>query len=97
MYTKRITKKRSLLLLFSMILTQQIQANFNFGECQGSGTFEQQIHKYQNYEDAAIVGEIYGTMPRIEIDSPDAWDDRLVPTTAMESYLATVVKWFGAT
>jgi len=42
-------------------------------------------------------GEIYGTMPRIEIDSPDAWDDRLVPTIAMESYLATVVKWFGAT
>jgi len=32
--------------------------DFDFGGCQGSGTFEQQIHKYQNYEDAAIVGEI---------------------------------------
>jgi len=42
-------------------------------------------------------GEIYGTMPRLEPDSPDAWIDRMIPTTAMESYLATVVKWFGAT
>jgi len=41
-------------------------------------------------------GQIYGTMPQIEIDSPDAWHDRLVPTTSMESYLATIVKWFGA-
>ena len=41
-------------------------------------------------------GEIYGSMPSIEVDSPDAWYDRLVPTTATESYLATLVKWFGA-
>ena len=41
-------------------------------------------------------GEIYGSMPSIEVDSPDAWYDRLVPTTAMESYLATLMKWFGA-
>jgi len=41
-------------------------------------------------------GEIYGTMPSIETDSPDAWYDRLVPTTAMESYFATMMKWFGA-
>jgi uncharacterized protein (DUF1501 family) len=42
-------------------------------------------------------GEIYGTMPRLEPDSPDAWIDRMIPTTSMESYLSTIVKWFGAT
>ncbi len=42
-------------------------------------------------------GDIFGTMPAIHRDSPDAWRSRLVPTTAMEQYLATIVKWFGAT
>ena len=41
-------------------------------------------------------GEIYGTMPRLEPDSPDAWIDRMIPTTSMESYLSTVMKWMGA-
>ena len=41
-------------------------------------------------------GHIYGTMPTLSKDSTDFWSDRMVPTTAMESYLATVVKWFGA-
>ncbi len=40
-------------------------------------------------------GKIYGTMPKIEVNSPDAWHDRLVPTTAMESYLETIMRWFG--
>jgi len=40
-------------------------------------------------------GAIYGTMPRIEPDSPDAWHDRLVPTIATESYLATLAAWLG--
>ncbi|WP_353662456.1 DUF1501 domain-containing protein [Hydrogenimonas sp. SS33] len=40
-------------------------------------------------------GRIYGTIPRIEPDSPDAWHDRLVPTIAMESYLATLAAWLG--
>jgi uncharacterized protein (DUF1501 family) len=42
-------------------------------------------------------GDIYGKMPAIKKDSPDAWEDRLIPTTSIESYLATIVKWFGAT
>ena len=42
-------------------------------------------------------GEIYGTMPQLSKGSSDFWSDRMVPSTAMESYLATVVKWFGAT
>ena len=42
-------------------------------------------------------GDIYGIMPQLKPDSPDAWEDRMIPTTAMEQYLATIVKWFGAT
>jgi len=42
-------------------------------------------------------GEIYGTMPQLIPASPDAWIDRMIPTTSMESYLGTIVKWFGAT
>ena len=42
-------------------------------------------------------GDIYGKMPNVKVDSPDAWLDRVIPTTSVESYLATIVKWFGAT
>jgi len=31
---------------------------FNFGGCSGSGTFRQQIHEFENYEDAVTVGDI---------------------------------------
>ena len=41
-------------------------------------------------------GDIYGKMPSIKKDSPDAWSDRVIPTTSMETYFATIVKWFGA-
>jgi uncharacterized protein (DUF1501 family) len=34
-------------------------------------------------------------MPAIRADSPDAVSDRVVPTTAVEQYLATIVSWFG--
>lgn len=42
-------------------------------------------------------GDIYGTMPKIQADSPDAVSDRVIPTTSVEQYLATVATWFGAT
>ncbi|HHL45940.1 MAG TPA: DUF1501 domain-containing protein [Gammaproteobacteria bacterium] len=42
-------------------------------------------------------GDIFGRMPALHRDSPDAWSNRMVPTTSMEQYLATIVKWFGAT
>ena len=42
-------------------------------------------------------GDIFGKMPAIHRDSPDAWSNRMIPTTSMEQYLATIVKWFGAT
>ncbi len=41
-------------------------------------------------------GDIYGKMPALEPDSPDAWFDRMVPTTSMEQYLSSIVRWFGA-
>ncbi len=41
-------------------------------------------------------GDIYGRMPELRPDSPDAWSDRIVPTLAVEQYLATVIRWFGA-
>ncbi len=41
-------------------------------------------------------GDIYGRMPKIEANSPNAIEDRVIPTTAVEQYLATVVSWFGA-
>ncbi len=41
-------------------------------------------------------GKIYGTMPQLIPDSPDAWEDRMIPTTAVETYLATIMRWFGA-
>jgi len=42
-------------------------------------------------------GDIYGTMPAIAPNSPDAWEERMIPTMAVESYLAALVRWFGAT
>ena len=41
-------------------------------------------------------GEIYGVMPQISPDSPDAWEERMIPTLAAESYLADALRWFGA-
>ncbi|BAO45404.1 DUF1501 domain-containing protein [Thiolapillus brandeum] len=40
-------------------------------------------------------GDIYGRMPEMRNDSPDAWSDRMIPTTAMESYLASATRWLG--
>ncbi|WP_456371815.1 DUF1501 domain-containing protein [Thiolapillus sp.] len=40
-------------------------------------------------------GDIYGKMPALRPDSPDAWSDRMIPTTSVETYLATIAKWFG--
>ena len=42
-------------------------------------------------------GDIYGKMPILAPDSPDAWEDRMIPTTAIEQYYAVLMRWFGAT
>jgi uncharacterized protein (DUF1501 family) len=44
---------------------------------------------------AVSGGDIYGQMPALRNDSPDAWSDRMIPTTAVETYLATIARWFG--
>ena len=41
-------------------------------------------------------GDIYGLMPEIAANSPDAIEDRVIPTIAVEQYLATIASWFGA-
>ena len=44
----------------------------------------------------AVRGGLYGTMPRMRPGSPDALDDNaLIPTTATDQYLATLVAWLG--
>jgi hypothetical protein len=46
-------------LIFTLLTTLPLIANFNFGECSGSGTFEQQIIHYNgDYENAIFVGSI---------------------------------------
>ncbi len=40
-------------------------------------------------------GEIYGKTAQISPNSPDAWQDRVIPTTSVEAYLKPVIKWFG--
>jgi uncharacterized protein (DUF1501 family) len=43
----------------------------------------------------AVNGGFYGEMPRIERNSADAIAGRVVPTTSVEQYLATLVSWLG--
>jgi uncharacterized protein (DUF1501 family) len=46
--------------------------------------------------DAVRGREIYGTMPRLEIGGPDDVDaGRIVPTTSVHQYAATLLKWWG--
>lgn len=40
--------------------------------------------------------DIYGRMPRLEIDGPDdAGAGRMIPTLAVDQYAATLLRWFG--
>jgi len=41
-------------------------------------------------------GDIYGQVPELSIGGPDDADDgRLIPTTSVEQYSATIARWFG--
>ncbi|CAA6820263.1 MAG: Chitinase (EC [uncultured Sulfurovum sp.] len=69
-----------LILLFTTFLSLHLQANFNFSNCSGSGTFEQQIVHYDgDYENAATVGTIPEGIEglRIELVSDKDVDIRL--------------------
>ncbi len=41
-------------------------------------------------------GDIFGTMPKLQQNSPDAVEDgRIIPTSSVEQYAATMANWFG--
>lgn len=41
-------------------------------------------------------GDVYGTMPSLAIDSDDdIGEGRVIPTTSMDEYAATLASWFG--
>jgi len=63
-----------------LLITTALNANFNFGECSGSGTFEQQIVHYAgDYEKTSMVGTIPAGIEglRIELTSDKDVDIRL--------------------
>lgn len=41
-------------------------------------------------------GDIYGHMPEVRRNSPDAIDDRMIPRISVEQYFSQLVSWFGA-
>ena len=62
------TMKR-LLILPLLIATQSAYAGFDFGQCSGSGTFEQQIDAYGgDYENTVLVGEIPAGLKGLHIE-----------------------------
>lgn len=42
-------------------------------------------------------GDVFGKMPSIKRNSPDAWSNRVIPTMSVEEYMSPIIKWFGAT
>lgn len=41
-------------------------------------------------------GDVYGVMPELSIGGPDDVDDgRMIPTTSVDQYSATISRWFG--
>ena len=71
--------KRTMITLSVLCGAPLLADTFDFGQCSGSGTFEQQIHKFQNYEDSVTVGEIPSGIQglRVELVSSNDVDIRL--------------------
>ena len=71
---------KKLLLLLLFVATHILHAGFDFDECSGSGTFEQEIEAYNgDYEKAVLVGEIPAGIQglHIELKSDNDIDIRL--------------------
>ena len=49
---------KKLCIVGTAFFVTHLYGGFDFGECSGSGTFQQEIHKYTSLEDAITVGEI---------------------------------------
>ena len=50
---------KKIFIIITFLFSTTLWANFNFGECSGSGTFEQQINHFNgDYENAITVGDI---------------------------------------
>lgn len=46
--------------------------------------------------DAIKGGDIYGTLPELIIGGAnDAGEGRIIPTTSMDQYAATLASWYG--
>jgi uncharacterized protein (DUF1501 family) len=46
--------------------------------------------------DAVIGNRIYGKFPTVVLNGPeDAGQGRLVPSTSVDEYVATLASWFG--
>ena len=56
-------------IILGFLLSAQVWAGFDFGECSGSGTFEQNIAHYRgDYEKTVNVGEIPAGIKGLHIE-----------------------------